>query len=176
MGTADAGDLYSGLPNADISLSGATAGDADGDATSYSWTVDSTNCSFDDDTLLNPNLTCTVAGSYTATLTVSDGIDNTSDSAAVTVLTPEEAITDVLADIQLLVDTDVLNAGQANGISRPLNNALRSLDSGHTADACNQLQDFIDEVYAKTPVPLDAPTAAALIADAQAIRTYLDCN
>ena len=70
---------------------------------------------------------------------------------------------------------DVHLGGQANGLSKPLDNAIRSLDKGNVAAACNQLNDFIAEVNTKTPSPLDAATAADLIADAQAIQTAIGC-
>jgi len=88
--------------------------------------------------------------------------------------TPEEGIANLKDDIQALVP-GTLKPGQANGLTRPLDNALRSLDKGKTASACNQLQDFINKVNEKTPTPLDAGTAATLIADAEAIRTSLGC-
>ena len=70
----------------------------------------------------------------------------------------------------------MLKPGQANGLTRPLDNALRSLDKGNITAACNQLGDFIAEVEAKTPQPLDAATAAELIADAEAIQDAIGCQ
>ena len=113
--------------------------------------------------------TTVVVGAY--------GDDFYSGSAYVFLHLIESAAIDSLrADIQALAADGTLKAGQANGLIRPLDNALSSLEVGHFDDACNQLQDFIDKVYEKTPVPLDEETAAGLIADAQAIRSSLGCN
>ncbi|MDX1418128.1 MAG: hypothetical protein R3293_28260, partial [Candidatus Promineifilaceae bacterium] len=87
-----------------------------------------------------------------------------------------EAITNIQDEIDGLVDTGVLKKGQANGLIKPLQNAIRSLDKGNPVAACNQLADFIAEVNAKTPSPLDAATAAGLIADAQAVQTAIGCS
>lgn len=83
--TADAGGPYSGDEGSAIALSDASASDGDGDSLTYSWTVDSGLCSFDDASALNPNLTCTDNGSFVTTLTVDDGTETASDTAAVTV-------------------------------------------------------------------------------------------
>jgi PKD repeat protein len=45
------------------------------DMLTYAWIVDSALCSFDDASVLNPNLTCTDNGSFTATLSVDDGVN-----------------------------------------------------------------------------------------------------
>jgi hypothetical protein len=68
-------------------MSGATASDPDtGDTLTYAWTVNSALCSFSNASALNPTLTCTDNGSFTATLKVNDGVNpNVSSDAAVTV-------------------------------------------------------------------------------------------
>jgi hypothetical protein len=119
-------------------------------------------------------------GSGAITATCEGALDNAGNSGVAsvtyTVLTPQGAIGDLQADIQVLVDDGVLKPGQANGLTQPLDNAIRSLDKGNTADACNQLQDFIVKVNEKTPDPLDAATAADLIAEADAIRAAIGCE
>lgn len=72
---ANAGGTYSGNESSSIAMSGATASDPDLDTLAYAWTVDSASCSFDDASALNPNLTCSDNGSYTATLSVEDGVN-----------------------------------------------------------------------------------------------------
>ncbi len=99
-----------------------------------------------------------------------------SASATYTVLTVQQAAGSIKDEIQSLADSGVLNPGQANGLIRPLDNAIRSLDKGYTADACNQFQDFIDEVNAKTPQPLDVDTATSLITKAEVIRAAIGCD
>lgn len=70
--TVDAGGPYNGDEGSAITLSGASASDPDGDPLTYSWSVDSALCSFDDASLLNPDLTCSDSGNFTATLYVND--------------------------------------------------------------------------------------------------------
>ncbi|MFO7827324.1 MAG: PKD domain-containing protein, partial [Bacteroidales bacterium] len=78
---ADAGGPYSGDQGTAISFDGTGSSDADGDALTYNW-------DFGDGatgTGATPTHTYTTAGSYTATLTVSDGIDSDQATASVTV-------------------------------------------------------------------------------------------
>ena len=86
-------------------------------------------------------------GSGAITATCSGALDyaDNSGSAEVTytVQTPQQATADIQDEIEGLVDDGILKQGQANGLTQPLNNAIRSLDKGHTVDACNQLTDFI---------------------------------
>ncbi len=89
---------------------------------------------------------------------------------------PVDLIEDLISDLNGLVAIFELKPGQANGLIRPLENALRSIDQGKTAPACNQLQDFIDEVVAKTPSPLSVVTSNDLIAKANAARSLLPCG
>jgi len=173
---ADAGGSYEGLPNIAIALSSSSAFDVDGDALSYSWAVNSTGCTFSDATTLTPSLTCTTDGNYTVTLTVYDGISMTSDDASVTVISTQQGIEILENEIQSLVDDEILKAGQANGLFKPLDNAIRSLDKGNVEDACNQLNDFIVKVEDKTPTPLDAATAAELIDSAEAFKSSIGCQ
>lgn len=83
---AGAGGPYLGNESAAIPLSGASASDPDGDALTYSWSVNSPLCSFDNNIQLNPSLTCSDNGSFTVTLEVSDGTETASSSSAVTVI------------------------------------------------------------------------------------------
>jgi probable HAF family extracellular repeat protein len=81
--TANAGGLYQGVKGMAIAMSSATASDPDAsDTLTYSWSVDSALCTFDDTSLLNPNLTCSGIGSFTATLEVRDGVNPPVTSAA----------------------------------------------------------------------------------------------
>ena len=87
---------------------------------------------------------------------------------------PVEAINDIIADVEALVDEGVLKSGQANGLVNPLRNALRSLEKEYVPDACNQLGDFMLEVEAKVP-PLTEAQADDLTWGAEAIRGMLGC-
>ena len=99
----DAGGPYSGSEGSAIGMSSATASDPDEDPLSYSWSVDSAACIFDDAGLLNPNLTCYDIGDFTATLTVSDGVNPpVSDGATVTVVDITPPIVTVPPDQEVL--------------------------------------------------------------------------
>jgi hypothetical protein len=87
---------------------------------------------------------------------------------------PADATSDLMADVEQLVDAGVLKSGQAKGLLNPLENALRSLEKEYTSDACNQLADFIMEVEAKVP-PLTETQADDLIGGAETIREMLAC-
>jgi hypothetical protein len=108
-----------------------------------------------------------------------DASDNAGNTASLThnysVIIPQEGTENLQSDIQALADDGTLKTSQANGLLKPLDNAIRSLNKGNIADACNQLQDFITEVNAKTPNPLDAATAAELIGQAETIRSSIGC-
>jgi probable HAF family extracellular repeat protein/T5SS/PEP-CTERM-associated repeat protein len=87
---ADAGGPYKTYENRSLPLSRATASDPDLDPLTYDWSVDSPECSFDDASALEPRLTCTAIGDFTATLTASDGFTPPATSEAlVTVKVPE---------------------------------------------------------------------------------------
>ncbi|MEZ4678444.1 MAG: LamG-like jellyroll fold domain-containing protein [Caldilineaceae bacterium] len=90
-------------------------------------------------------------------------------------VTAQEAIGTLQGKIQALISDGALKPGQANGLLKPLDNAIRSLDRGDISGACNQLQDFINEVNAKSPSPLTPAAAAVLVADAEAIRARIGC-
>ena len=68
-------------------MSGATASDPDSDTLTYSWSIsNATLCSFSNAGVLNPNLTCSDNGAFTATLTVNDAYNPAvTSNASVTV-------------------------------------------------------------------------------------------
>ena len=119
-------------------------------------------------------------GSGVVTATCDGALDVAGNGGAAratyNVLTPAEAVGGLLDQIHELDDAGVLKAGQANGLTRPLDAALRSLGKGQIGPACSQLQDFIDEATLKTPDPIDPATAAELIASAEEIRAALSCG
>ncbi len=113
---ADAGGPYSGDEGAAISLSGATADDDDADDLTYSWTVDSALCTFDDASALNPDLTCTDNGIFTATLSVDDGTnDPVTDDATVNVANVDPEVGAVTVPVEPI---DV-NDQPVTGVSAP---------------------------------------------------------
>jgi hypothetical protein len=140
------GSAISGLPTIGLSLSGLPAGatasfaPASGSAGGFSST-----------------LTITTAGAppgtYSLTLTGTDAralIGGTrSTSLTLTILTPAQAIPNVITTIQGLQTAGVLNGGQANSLIVKLNHAIDSLNSKPgKPPGCNQLQAFVNEVNA----------------------------
>lgn len=140
------GSAISGLPTIGLSLSGLPAGatasfaPASGSAGGFSST-----------------LTITTAGAppgtYALTLTGTDAralIGGTrSTSLTLTILTPAQAIPNVITTIQGLQTAGVLNGGQANSLIVKLNHAIDSLNSKPgKPPGCNQLQAFVNEVNA----------------------------
>ncbi len=84
--TASAGGPYNVTEGSALAMSGASASDPNpADTLTYTWSVNSALCSFSNANALNPNLTCSDNGNFTATLAVSDGTETVSSDAAVTV-------------------------------------------------------------------------------------------
>ena len=90
--------------------------------------------------------------------------------------TPEEQITSLAAAVENLVADGDLKPGQATGLTKPLQNALRSLARGQVASACAQLGDFSAEVARKVADGALTPAeGAALSALAMNISAALGC-
>jgi hypothetical protein len=109
--TANAGGPYSGDEGAGIALSGATASDPDLDTLTYSWSADSVLCSFDDASALNPALTCSDNGNFTATLSVSDGVNPAVTSNASVI------VSNVAPTVTSLAAGAAMACGQSNGVT-----------------------------------------------------------
>ena len=140
------GSASSGLPTIDLSVSGLPSGATpgfsppSGSASGFSSTL----------TITTANAP---PGTYSLTLTGTDArpqIGGTrSDSLSLTILTPAQAIPNVISTIQGLQAAGVLNKGQANSLIVKLNHAIDSLNSKpNQPTACNQLQAFVNEVNA----------------------------
>jgi len=92
-------------------------------------------------------------GNYVLTLTGTDArplIGGTGTSTLnLQILTPAQAIPNVIATINGLKAAGVLNGGQANSFIVKLNHAIDSLTTKpDQPTACNQLQAFVNEVHA----------------------------
>lgn len=93
------------------------------------------------------------------------------------VLSPAQAIGELEESVQALVDDGVLKRNQANGLFSPLANAVRSIGRDNTNAACSQLADFVAEVDAKSPHPIDPAVAGELISEAERIAAIsLQCG
>jgi hypothetical protein len=87
------------------------------------------------------------------------------------------SVSQCIRDVQDLVDEGALEPGQANGLIRPLENAIRSLEKGKANAACSQLQDFVDEVNDKiNDDALSLEEGQSLIDAANNIRDIIGCN
>jgi hypothetical protein len=108
-------------------------------------------------------------GTYGLTLTGADGRaligGSRSASLSLIVLTPAEAIPNVITTTQGLQAAGVLNGGQANSLIVKLNHAIDSLTSKpDQPTACNQLQSFVNEVndYVSTGILTPAQAGTLL--------------
>ena len=90
----------------------------------------------------------------------------------------QELINDIIdGQIGMLVEFGYLKPGQANGLIKPLGNAIESLGAGHVDAACSQTQDFIDGVYEKiADGALIEDAGEWLIDAAEEIMYLIGCN
>ena len=92
------------------------------------------------------------AGTYTLTVAGTDSTPLTGGSrtttTSLTVLTPAQALPQVITTIGGLHASGALNGGQANSLIVKLNHAIDKLNAGQTTTACNQLTAFVNEVNA----------------------------
>ena len=141
------GSVTSGLPTIGLSLAGLPAGatpgfsPASGGAGGFSSTL----------TITTANAP---AGTYPLTLTGTDARPliggSRSSGLSLTILTPAQAIPNVITTIEGLEAAGVLNHGQANSLEVKLNHAIDSLNAKpDKPTACNQLQAFVNEVNAR---------------------------
>lgn len=130
--TVDAGGPYGGSEGSPIAMNGATATDPT-DPLTYVWTVNSPLCSFSNDALLNPTLTCTDNGSFTATLSVDDGVNPAVESDTSVVVTNANPTAS-------LVNNGPVNEGSSAAISFSAASDVSSTDTTagfRYAFACN---------------------------------------
>lgn len=143
--TLTPGSSSSGLPTIGMSLAGLPSGatpsfsPASGNASGFSSTL----------TITTANAP---AGTYPLTLTGTDArplIGGTRSSPlSLTILTPAQAIPQVITTIQGLRGAGVLNGGQANALIVKLQHAISSLNLNANPPACNQLHAFVNQVNA----------------------------
>ncbi len=89
-----------------------------------------------------------------------------------TVLTPSDAVNQIITELQALVQAGQVKAGPAKGLGNLLANVLRSLDRGNTAAACGQLNGF---AHAAGGAFAGAPIQDVL-AQVAALETALGCG
>ncbi len=140
------GSPTTGLPTIDLSVSGLPSGavagfsPSSGSAGGFTSTLTITTANAPPGiftlTLTGTDARAAIGGTRTATLTLQ-------------VLTPAQAIPNVISTIQGLKAAGVLNGGQANSLIVKLQHAIDSLTTKpDQPTACNQLQAFVNEVHA----------------------------
>jgi hypothetical protein len=86
-------------------------------------------------------------GSDTFTYSISDGTGGTATgTVTVTVLTPEQAIDDIIAQVDELHDDGLLNGGNTNALMTKLDGAAAKLDRAQYDAAINKIESFINQV------------------------------
>lgn len=106
-------------------------------------------------------------GTQPITLSVSDSKGNTDSSSTVTVsvLTPGEALEQLVGTIQ----ASSLPKGAANSLAAKLEAALRSLEKGRLNAALNQLKAFQNEIAALVGKKIDPTLAESLLSSIEVI-------
>jgi hypothetical protein len=156
-----AGSPTSGLPTIGLSVSGLPSGatptfsPGSGNAVGFTSTL----------TITTVNAP---AGTFTLTLTGTDSRPSIGGTRMATlvleVLTPAQAIPNVINSIDNLHDEGVLNRGRANSLIVKLNHAIDSLTSKPgEPPACNQLQAFVNEVHAYEQAGILTPAQADML-------------
>ncbi|MGH3136129.1 MAG: PKD domain-containing protein [Gaiellaceae bacterium] len=203
--TANAGGPYSGAEGSSIQLDGSGSNDTDGTIT-YDWTINTTgiepggSCSFDDNTLENPQVTCTDDGVFTATLTVTDddGAMN-DDDATVTVGNANPSATPSVpssvnegSNINLLLGspsdpgandtfTYQFDCGDGGGYSAPSATASRScltMDNGSRSvklkiiDDDGGVAEYTDTVTVNNVAPSVVITGDSPVSESGDLHTY----
>ena len=129
------------------------------------------------DNLSTPTVSCAPAsgsffpiGDTTVNCTATDAAGNsTSGSFNVHVNSASQQVTNIISLVNNLPNAP------GGSLNAKLNNILAALNAGQTANACSQLNAFINEVNAQKGKKISLVDANALITAAQDIKTALGC-
>ena len=112
-----------------------------------------------------------IAGVFAAVAKIADKDGGeTMYFADIVVLTPQQALESLIADINGLKAKGVLNKGQASALTSLLENAIAILDQGQLVAAVNEMESFIYQVEAFNNGGILQPVVAqSLIEKAQRI-------
>ena len=150
--TANAGTQQAAVVGQTVTLDGSTSTDPDGDSLSFSWTLATpagSAATLSGATTAAPSFVPEVPGTYTATLTVSDGFGGTS-SASVTVsgITAAEFAETEIAQSQNVVGSlpasSVTTTGNQAALQNFLAQAIAALQAGDVRKARLKLQQAIE--------------------------------
>ena len=94
----------------------------------------------------------------------SDGASD-DDTAAVTILTPEEALEDLGDDVDDLAVLGVLSMGQAQSLTAKTAAATQQLERDHKRPALNQLMAFVNHVEALITAGILTPAEGQALID-----------
>ena len=114
------------------------------------------------------NVVGTTAGqmdNITTFVTSSEGGIGNAATAALTVLTPAQALSLINNQVILLNSAQILNKGQANSLTAELNQAIDSMGSKspNNPAGCNQLMAFVNEVNGYVAGHILTPEQAGLL-------------
>lgn len=163
-----------------VQLDGSLSSDPDGDDITYLWSIvdkpSESVAELCNATAVDPSFIADVAGNYMIQLVTNDGtVDSDPCQVTITVLTPQQATQDLIADVEELVTAGVLNHGQGNALIVKLQAAIQKMDQGNYNAAINNLNAFINQVNAfRNSGILTDEQANALIGAAERIIDVLE--
>ena len=149
---ADAGMDRGGLVGQQIMFDGSASFDPDSDVLQYSWTLvapDGSSVAIGSVNSQFPTFAPAVAGTYTATLTVTDPFGATSsDSVSAAVILSGQYAADRIADALNLIGglslDQVTTKGNRNALQKFLTQAVTALQQGDTAEAISKLEQALE--------------------------------
>jgi hypothetical protein len=107
------------------------------------------------------------SGEYTVNVMVTDDDgDLALGSTVVTVLSPQDAIDEIITEVEELVADGILNKGQGNALISKLKNAIKKIDQGNIKAATNILYACINQINAFIDTGILTPEQGQQLIDA----------